>query len=366
MLILSSLVACDSLMSIKRVTQLELEKNSAAYLRRLSAGLGHFRAWLLAQGIAVAFTRQNRRNVDDALAHYVQACFLDKISMALPKHAILAVQKLLDLRRQLPRAWAAFRSWSLRAPAQHRVPVPFEFVQLMFLASLNGFLAGSLSPLALPFAVLLRVAFFGLLRPCEVFKLKVRDVRIGYTSNNQPVATLILRDPKNRASMGVNQFVLLQDGPTVLWLSWVLLGLQPDHHLWPSSGLSFRQMFADVAADCGLSFANLVPAGLRAGGATWMFTEGVSIGHLQFCGRWKSQTSLHSYIQEAMACLVWLDTPPSVHRLRAATAKLLRLVWSSPPSRPRASFGPLPLGWRRIPRQSPLPPGMAPLGCRPQ
>ena len=366
MLILSSLVACDSLMSIKRVTQLELEKNSAAYLRRLSAGLGHFRAWLLAQGIAVAFTRQNRRNVDDALAHYVQACFLDKISMALPKHAILAVQKLLDLRRQLPRAWAAFRSWSLRAPAQHRVPVPFEFLQLMFLASLNGFLAGSLSPLALPFAVLLRVAFFGLLRPCEVFKLKVRDVRIGYTSKNQPVATLILRDPKNRASMGVNQFVLLQDGPTVLWLSWVLLGLQPDHHLWPSSGLSFRQMFADVAADCGLSFANLVPAGLRAGGATWMFTEGVSIGHLQFCGRWKSQTSLHSYIQEAMACLVWLDTPPSVHQLRSATAKLLRLVWSSPPSRPRASFGPLPLGWRRIPRQSPQPPGMAPRGCRPQ
>ena len=57
-----------------------------------------------AQDITVALTRRNRRRVDDALAHHVQACFLDKVSLALPKHAILAVQKLLDLRRQLPRA----------------------------------------------------------------------------------------------------------------------------------------------------------------------------------------------------------------------------------------------------------------------
>ena len=337
------------------LTQLELERHGSAYLKRLSYGLAQFQLWVMTTGVSLVLHRRHRQLIDGLLAQFVQFCFSQQRSLALPKHAVLAVQKLLNLRFALPRAWTALRSWALRAPPRHRTPLPFELLQVFFVMALEAHLRSEGMGLMLPLAVLLRVCFFGLLRPGGIYKLRRGDVRLGVTSDGKPVATVILRAPKNRASMGVNQFVILQEPGTVLWLGWLIHELPLNAYLWPSSGLRFRQLFASLADLCGLQHSRLSPGGLRAGGATWLFTETANIGHLQFTGRWRSPQSLHSYIQEAMSCLVWLERPASTRLLCQAAISVLRTLWDFPPARPCHLFGPRPRGWRPRRRPSPEP-----------
>ncbi len=75
------------------LTQLEGERHGSAYLRRLAHGLDHSRAWLCSTGTALAFFRQNRRGLDDALANYVQACFASNVGVTVQKHAVSALQR---------------------------------------------------------------------------------------------------------------------------------------------------------------------------------------------------------------------------------------------------------------------------------
>ena len=120
------------------VTELELTRYSAPYRRRLAEGLAHFRSWLAARGSNVdTAPRPGRRATDDALARYVQDCYSSGGAFSLSKHAVLAVQHLLQLRGKLPRAWAALWSWKLERPQGHRLPVPLEFLQGAFLDGLD-------------------------------------------------------------------------------------------------------------------------------------------------------------------------------------------------------------------------------------
>ncbi len=68
----------------------------------------------------------------------------------------------------------------------------------------------------------------------------------------------------------------------------------------------------------GLSSLRLTPSSLRAGGATYLFAQGLELGRLKFRGRWASLTTLEHYVQEASASLVLLSLPPDqVCRLEA-------------------------------------------------
>jgi hypothetical protein len=328
------------------LTKLEAGRHGPAYLRRLSYGLAHFRAWLLHSGCPLTFSRHHRKAIDDALATYIQSCFENGVSFAVAKHAVLAVQKQLHLRFKLHRAWTALKAWFVHVAPRHRVPLPMELLKLLFAAGVDAHFRRSLSPLVLILAVLLRVGFFGLLRPGEIFKLQKKDVRIGQTSARSPVATLILRSPKNKASMGANQFVIIHDPGSVLWLGWLLDGLDPEVFLWPSTGLKFRGLLGELLEVAGLGHLRLSPGCLRPGGATWLFTENIDIQRLQFMGRWKSLSSLTSYIQEAMACLVWLELSSRMQAHISAAISCTSRVWDSPPVAPRSSLFDAPRGWR--------------------
>ena len=53
----------------------------------------------------------------------------------------------------------------------------------------------------------------------------------------------------------------------------------------------------------------ITPASLRAGGCTYMYISGESVGRLQHFGRWTTASTLFSYIQESVSRLAWSSLP---------------------------------------------------------
>ena len=165
--------------------------------------------------------------------------------------------------------------------------------------------------------------------------------------------------------MGQNQFVVLYEHGSVLWLEWLVQDLPADAPLWPSTGLKFRQLFSEVLRMCGLEGLRLTPGCCRPGGATWFYTEGIDVQRLQFMGRWKSSHSLTAYVQEAMSFLVWLELPVNIRNSLAAAIRLTAPVWASPPAVALLSLGRIPREWRQDNRRLPAPPATELLSWKP-
>ena len=100
--------------------------------------------------------------------------------------------------------------------------------------------------------------------------------------------------------------MLLRHPVACQWLEWACSALTPRQHIWQNSAAVFRAMFREACGALHLHACKLTPACLRAGGATWRFTEGDSVGRLRFAGRWASERSLEHYVQEAVAHQVLL------------------------------------------------------------
>ena len=209
------------------VTSLELSRFSAAYRHRLEQGFSHFVGWLkrTRPDWQAALQRPSGRRLDSLLAVYVQDCYDRSGPFWLAKHAVLAAQHAYRLKHKLPRTWSSLWAWRYQTPTQHRLPIPLEFVQAAFGIGLNMFLAGDAPGLMLPLCILLRLGFYGLLRPTEIVNLRVRDVLIRSTSS-YTVAVLVITSPKNRRALGNQQFATIRDLSTVLWIQWLISGLQ--------------------------------------------------------------------------------------------------------------------------------------------
>ena len=320
-------------------TDLELSRYSPAYRRRLADSFEHFRDWIRqhSAGGEAQLLRPTAKRMDGLLAAYTQHCFDHNVNFSIPKHAALAAQQIYHLRQKLPRAWNCLWSWKHRLPTQHRLPIPLDFVRAAFTVALNMAFSHRDGGLYLALAVLIRIGFYGLLRPSEMYNLRAGDVLV----RNSPdglIAVVVLREPKNRRSLGSQQFATLRDSSTVRLLAWLIEGLHADHRLWPSTPTRFRTIFAEVMQNCGLGHLKASPGCLRPGGATHLFLEGVEVSRLQFLGRWVSVSSLNHYIQESMSLLVWIRLD-NAERLRLeATCRIGLPFWSTPPSLPLAAF----------------------------
>ena len=141
------------------------------------------------------------------------------------------------------------------------------------------------------------------MRPGEILKLVLGDVRLPNTRWEPEVAILRLRDPKNRASLGRFQFALVKDPGLVRWLAWLIADCPPDANLWAGDPRRFTLRFRSTMLHLGLGRLGLTPGSLRPGGATHVFMSGSSISDLKYRGRWRVESSLEVYIQEAMSHL---------------------------------------------------------------
>ena len=80
----------------------------------------------------------------------------------------------------------------------------------------------------------------------------------------------------------------------------------------PGGTAKFQNLFIVVVKGLGLEHLNITPGGLRAGGATFKFTNNImDIGKLKFRGRWASLFALEHYIQEASGALIMMHMPLS-------------------------------------------------------
>ena len=198
------------------LTGLEQGRYSSAYLRRLSAGLACFRQWLGLHGPrGVLITRAHRRHLDGALSLFVDFCHSTGLPFDTAKHGVLAVQRLLHLKGGLPRAWDCLKAWTLELPISHRLPLPLDILKAMFAVCLDLWFACSGPGLLLPLAVLMRVGFFALLRPGEICALRCMDVLVKDAGTETALAIVVVRRPKNRASLGRQQFSVVRDPATV-------------------------------------------------------------------------------------------------------------------------------------------------------
>ena len=298
---------------------LKFARLSSAYRARLLTAATALYHYLRAQHVgSVDRLMRSARRADDLLHTFVRhTCDVPTPrAIRLAKHAVLYCQLVWPrLRHSLPETWAALRMLEDLHPKRVRVPLPFPLLVCMVVASrlLSCRLHGRSAREWLLFACLLEVGFFAMLRPGELLQLRARDVgTLNSLALGFPHCTLRIAKPKNRRSVGPEQFVQLTHPCACMWLTYFVNSLAPDELLWPLSATAFRQKFHAVCAHLRIQGCRLTPASLRAGGASYWFQSGVTLGALKFLGRWASESSLFHYIQFATAQQLLLRVPADV------------------------------------------------------
>jgi hypothetical protein len=313
-------VASKVLSPLANSRQLEATRYGQQYRDRLAKAAVLFRRWVVWSALFLPLGGdaydQDAVWVDDTLASFVQYCYDAKVAYTVAVHAVLYAQVARPrLRKCLSTAWSRLSSWRLERPVRLRVPMPLPILNAAFVYALHlGFTADVCrAALWIPLAVCLRIGYFGLLRPIEIDQLTrlhlalPSDAALGI--GQRLVCTLI--DPKNRLSAGRMQFAIVDDSCTLAWAAWLLRSVPSSWRLFPGTQASFAALFRELFERMRLGHLGFTPASLRAGGATNMFLEGVSIDRLKFQGRWRALGTLEHYIQEAVSCLILCRLEPN-------------------------------------------------------
>ena len=332
---------------------LEVSRTSTKYRLELRAAYGWFvrwahssskwsgRAWSEDPAIAsqmlcehVQFLRDTGRTISDA------------------RHCILSVQTIHRLLKgKLGRSWDCVKSWSLQTPLKSRIPMPAVMLSGFFLYALAAALAATVDcdiHMYFSFAILCRLGHNCLLRPAEMMKLIVADLRLPRSAFEPEILIVRLRDAKNKSSLGRFQFAMCRDVSLVSWVRWYVADCPPDMPLWPSSQHRFSKMFRDVRDRLGWERIPLTPGCLRPGGATEQFLHGATVSVLKYAGRWRVESSLEVYIQEAMSHLCMCELHDTEFAALSQLIAAGSAQWAQPPSSPAHSFFKRRAQWRGI------------------
>ena len=354
-LLLLTSVVCGTRNRALRETALEQNRLSGAYRDRLKKGLEHFRCWIGLHKPKALRWEEDVQAVNQVLADYVNACRLRGESMWLPKHAILAVQTWIPgYRGKLHRPWDCLRTWRAQEFLGSRPPLQREILYGLFGVALDlAFAGGTNVHLWFCFGILVRVGYSALLRPGELLALRARDVLFSWDSiRGQNVAVLALEHPKNAKAMGLSQFTTVDDPAVARWLQWLVADVPSDYSLWPSSRNAFLSCWRHALDVLGLTNLNFTPGSLRPGGATTLFLEGMEVARLKFRGRWKSESALSCYIQEAVSTLVWNQVSTKSRLVLKQWEQVVSFCWSTPPQVPWSRFFNRGRQWRSSARKT--------------
>ena len=331
-------------------TGLERERTSRIYRHRLRQGWDIFVAWANRNSINLdRLSGSAPTAADQVLADFLNSCRDQQVPLWLARHALLSVQTHhRQLKGKIPRAWDCLRSWQAQKAWGNRVPIDLTVLKVLFAVSLDwAFTDGFMARLLFPFAVLIRVGFYGFLRPAKICRLRAGDVKLPTSDTPSPTAVLGLSNPKTRNHNGRAQFSLISDNDTVQWLTWLKHSLPPAVKLWPSTPEAFRSVFKAVLGRSKLSLP-LTPGCLRAGGATYLVTSGLDLGRIKFLGRWSSERTLSCYVQEAVAQLAWLQLDSDSQRKAQLIVEQSSAAWSSAPALPWCSLFSRGKQWRTL------------------
>ena len=109
-----------------------------------------------------------------------------------------------------------------------------------------------------------------------------------------------------KAPQARHQFVVIEDPYVAAWLDWMAAGLTADElrtKIYPKGYSHFYNLFQKFLKQLGLQDAHLSPGSLRAGGATHHYLLYQDVPRLRRRGRWRQESTLEHYVQEAVYAL---------------------------------------------------------------
>ena len=322
---------------------LQATRATRAYSEVLNRGYDELTSWAVVHHRCVpASLSKDSEGMTQLLIDYVQSCFDRRLSLAVGRRAVLAVQhRHRRLVGELRGAWDSISSWQQHRPGTLRVPCPEVIAQGIFAtALLKGFwLEPEKAQQWISFGILVWVAWCGLLRPVEAVNLRGRDVVLPslLVSALENKTILSIKKPKNRRSLGIEQVSQVDDALSTRWLRWLVDGLPPELKSFSGSTATFRKLFSECCTELGIAHLKLTPASLRAGGATHQFVGGMETGRLRILGRWRCLKSLDHYVQIASSALTLIKVSDESHCLLASLKKRAS-VFDLPPREPWTFF----------------------------
>ena len=257
--------------------------------------------------------RETPKSWDDfdlATSAWLEHLFAEGFPKGYGSDGLAALQHFLpELAGKLRHSWRLLRTWQKFEPPVRVLPIsPLMVVGLSGLCVYLGW------PEA---ATAFLVAFDALLRPGELYKLRVRDLT--WASGQ---AVLTLANTKTGIRKGANEMVLCESAVTNKWLLRVTRDKHPDALLLDRSPQLFRSLFFNVL-DLFSIRGNLSMYSFRRGGATWHFLGCQSLESTLLRGRWQSTATARIYLQDAAASLSRYSlTPSQQHVLRRFAAFL--------------------------------------------
>lgn len=290
---------------------LDRERFSAGYASRLQDAGVAFAAFCRKHAAVTDPYLLPPHALDDLLYRFTQHCYKAgrKGGYAQALHAVLEAQvRRPRLKRRLQTVWSALWNWKLERPLHMRLPLPRPGLDALFAqAILNAFILDTpRAHLWIPVAVLLRLAFFGLLRPGEFTNLVRRQLVLpsqNYLGFGEQLV-IAIESPKTRRFAARVQFAILSDPLTAAWAEWAFGDYCPSWKLFPATVATFDKLFKTLLQQLDLGGIGFSRGSLRAGGATAYFCEGNAVDWIRVKGRWMSQRTLEHYIQEGVCGLI--------------------------------------------------------------
>ena len=303
----------------RRAVNLQEARISVSYRLALEKALGKLRIWLASNHYPpINELEKDVAQFNIALVGHLQWLYEEHAGVAAGRQCILAVMhEFRHLKASLAGALDSVRSWEALEPVSLRVPVPpLVLNAIVAFAFLRGFTSTTVTAARdwISMAVGCLISFDGLLRPGEWSALCPRLVAVpqhryhGITST----ALCTILNEKNRRVFGKIQIAIVECERAIAWLTWLSEGMPREALYLPGGTAKFQNLFKVAVKELGLEHLNITPGGLRAGGATFKFTNNImDIGKLKFRGRWASLSTLEHYIQEASATLIMMQMPLS-------------------------------------------------------
>ena len=165
------------------------------------------------------------------------------------------------------------------------------------------------------FGIGLLVAFWGLLRPCELAGLLRGCIKVPsdwsgqHAASDNFIALFSLIMQKHWKFCGRQQVSHISHEMTVRWLQWLCEGVDSTMRMFQDLRQQ-RRMLKIALRALGLDGVGLTMGSFRPGGASQLFSESRNVPAIQFLGRWRNLASLNHYIQGSMAAMVMFIVLP--------------------------------------------------------
>ena len=338
-LVLHQFLETVAVASMPVFVNLQESRVTSAYRKTLNKAWDGLLTWCHVQDrLSPESCSRDPERMNALLIDHIQFLHEERRGVSAGKHALLSIHhRYPHLRPSLQAAWDSVKSWEQLDPVRLRQPIPPLVLDCLFyFAMLMGFGAtGQVARDWICFGIGLLCGFDGLLRPCEFCSLKAGLIAVPSQALHSLMSggLMTVLNGKNRRVFGRVQIAILDRGRSLDWLSWLVRGMDNEVRLFHGGTAKFRRLFHTAVKALHLESLRLSPAGLRAGGATHLFTSGrMDVSRIKYRGRWASLSTLEHYIQEASAqlALMRLDswTVDRLLKIRAAGS-----VFESPPER---------------------------------